>query len=123
MAGKPVHIEIGAKDSQRALQFYGKLFGWEFQNRSPDASMEYHMARFGEDSGGAIYPIGDEPTILVYFDTDDIQAATARVRELGGSSEEVMPIPTIGYSCHCTDTEGNRFGLFQFDESVTPPGA
>src|SRR4029450_9579275 len=31
MAGQPVHLEIAAKDSSRAQEFYKNLFGWEFQ--------------------------------------------------------------------------------------------
>jgi predicted enzyme related to lactoylglutathione lyase len=121
MAGKPVHVEFAARDAERAMGFYGGLFGWQFQNWAPDSPVAYHMTRFGEDSGGAVYATDEEPRILVYFDVDDIGAAVARVAELGGSSDEVVPIPGIGYSCHCTDTEGVRFGLFQSDESVPSP--
>ena len=30
-----------------------------------------------------------------------------------------MPIPHIGWFAHCTDTEGNHFGIFQSDETVS----
>ena len=32
MAGKMVHVEIPAKDSAQAKEFYGGLFGWQFQS-------------------------------------------------------------------------------------------
>jgi predicted enzyme related to lactoylglutathione lyase len=41
------------------------------------------------------------------------------VRELGGTADDKQPIPSIGWYSHCMDTEGNTFGLFQSDESVT----
>jgi predicted enzyme related to lactoylglutathione lyase len=55
----------------------------------------------------------------VYFDCDDIDASLAKVGEHGGESGEKQPIPHVGWFAHCTDTEGNGFGLFQSDESVT----
>ncbi|WP_281401134.1 VOC family protein [Actinokineospora xionganensis] len=32
-----------------------------------------------------------------------------------------MPIPSIGWSAHVRDTEGNLIGLFQGDENVPVP--
>jgi predicted enzyme related to lactoylglutathione lyase len=122
MAGKPVHVEIPAKDSKRGMKFYSDLFGWEWTDWGPDAPMEYNMTRFSETSGGALYPSDEGGSgYRVYFDVDDINTAVARVQELGGKTEDVMPIPGVGYSASATDTEGNRFGLFQSDESVAPP--
>jgi predicted enzyme related to lactoylglutathione lyase len=40
------------------------------------------------------------------------------VGELGGRAGEKQPIPHVGFFAHCSDTEGNDFGLFQSDESV-----
>jgi hypothetical protein len=82
--------------------------------------MEYFMVRTGEDQGGAIYQ-GDKPVThpIIYFDTDDIDASIAQVRELGGSADDKSPIPHIGWFTHCKDPEGIEFSLFQADESVT----
>jgi predicted enzyme related to lactoylglutathione lyase len=77
------------------------------------------MTRTGDNQGGAIMQ-SDGPTgIVIYFDTDDIDASIAKVREHGGTSDEKHPIPGIGWFTHCKDTEGNDFSLFQSDESVT----
>jgi len=41
------------------------------------------------------------------------------VREAGGEIiQERMPIPGVGWFSAFTDTEGNRFGLMQPDESA-----
>jgi predicted enzyme related to lactoylglutathione lyase len=79
--------------------------------------MEYYMVRTGEDQGGAIYP-AEESGMKVYFDTDDIDASIAKVRDLGGTSDEKQPIPEIGWFTHCKDTEGNDFSLFESDNSA-----
>ena len=120
MAGRLVHFELPAKDAARARDFYGSLFGWTFS--SWDGPVEYHMTEASGDPGGAIYPsqAGEEGPI-VYFDTDDIDAAVARIRELGGSAEERTPVPGVGWVARCGDTEGNHFSLFQSDEAARLP--
>lgn len=119
MAGKPVHIEIGARDTQGALAFYGSLFGWEFQPL--EGPFEYHLARLSEDSGGAIFPAEEGPSVRVYYDVDDVHAGRARVAELGGSADEPMPVPGMGWFATCTDPDGNPFGLWQTDPSAQMP--
>jgi predicted enzyme related to lactoylglutathione lyase len=119
MPGKLVHFELPVQNVERAKEFWGGVFGWEFAD-SGMPSIEYHMVRTGEDQGGAV--MGSEKTAvapIVYFDTDDIEASIAKVRELGGTSDGKHPIPQVGWFAHCKDTEGIAFSLFQRDESVT----
>ena len=119
MPGRLVHFEFPVHDAARAREFYGSLFGWEFE--SWEGPMEYHMIP-GEEPTGAVYPsenAGQGPN--VYFGVDDIRAEAGRVRELGGEAEEPGPIPGIGWYAFCKDTEGNRFCLFQPDESAQMP--
>lgn len=121
MAGKLVHFELPVQDVDRAKRFWGGVCGWEFGD-SAMPGFEYYMVRTGEDQGGAIMPAETPATSpIVYFDTDDIDASIAKVRELGGQADDKMPIPQIGWFTHCTDTEGIAFSLFQSDESVPPP--
>src|SRR5439155_427848 len=49
MAGQMVHIEIPADDTAASREFWGSLFGWEF-NAFPGPS-EYHMTRLGLAAG------------------------------------------------------------------------
>jgi predicted enzyme related to lactoylglutathione lyase len=119
MAGKPVHIEIGASDTKRALKFYGDLLGWQF--RAMEGPFEYHMTQTSDDTGAAIFPSEEGPKVLVYYDVDDIDAGRKRVGELGGSAEDKMPVPTMGWFVQATDTEGNRFGLWQNDPNAPAP--
>ena len=74
MAGKPVHVEIPAGDTGKAREFWGSLFGWQFEEY---AGSGYHMARISDDAGGAIYaPEGETQGLRVYFDVDDIEAGS-----------------------------------------------
>ena len=83
MAGEVVHIEFVAEDADRAQRFWNGVFGWEFGD-SGMPEMDYRMAQTGEGSGAAIYAGENPGHPKYYFDTADIDASSARVRELGG---------------------------------------
>ena len=118
MAGKVVHVEIGAADADRAQGFWSGVFGYEVgPPMSPE--MDYRMFRTGEDQGGAIVGGGEPGNLTVYFDTDDIDATIAQINELGGTAGEKTPIPHVGWFARCTDTEGNAFSVFESDETVS----
>ena len=103
-----VWFELPAEDTTRAREFWGRLFGWQFH--AFEGPFEYHMAN---EAGGAIYPSEGEQGPIVYFGVDDVDAAVARVRELGGRAEEKQEIPHVGFFARCVDTEGNSFSVFQ----------
>jgi uncharacterized protein len=114
---KIVHFEIPAEDTSRAKDFWGGLFGYEFQ--TIEEPMEYHMFQTGENEGGGIYPRQTgEKGLITYFDVEDIDAARQKVQELGGSSEEKAPVAGMGWFARATDTEGNEFSLWQGDETA-----
>jgi predicted enzyme related to lactoylglutathione lyase len=121
MAGEIVHVEFPARDADRATAFYNGLFGWEFRD-SGMPGIDYRM--FEGQPGGAVFTAdsaGDGP--IVYFGTDDIDAAIAKVRELGGEAEGKQPIPGVGWFTRVKDPDGNSWSFFQSDESVAPPSA
>jgi predicted enzyme related to lactoylglutathione lyase len=118
---KVVHFEIPADDTSRAREFWSSMFGVEWQ--SYDGPVEYHMFGNDDQTGGGLMPRqAGQDGLVVYFNTDDIDAALNRVRELGGSVEaEKNPVPGMGWFAHARDTEGNRFSLWQSDENAPAP--
>ena len=123
MAGQMVHLEIPAGDTAKAREFWGGLFGWEFQSMEGSPT-EYWMTRFSETTGGAVMESdGSTKGPRVYFDVDDINAGVARVKELGGETSDAMPVPTMGWFATCKDAQGNDFGLWQNDPSASAPGS
>ena len=104
---KIVWFEVPAANTARARAFYGDLFGWQFQ---PFEGEDYHMTY---EAGGAIMAAPEQNGPIVYFGVEDIDAAIARVGELGGSGGEKQEIPGVGVYANCTDTEGNPIGLYQ----------
>jgi len=117
VAGAIVHIEIPADDTGAGREFWGSLFGWQFETFP--GPFEYHTARISDAGGAAITNM--EPGKLgmrAYFDVDDIGAGAARVKELGGQANDPMPVPGMGWFATCRDPHGNEFGLWQTDSSA-----
>jgi predicted enzyme related to lactoylglutathione lyase len=106
-AGRVAWFELPATDTKRAQAFYGGLFGWQFQAFE---NQDYHVTF---EAAGAIANAPELKCPLIHFGTDDIDVALARVRELGGEAEEKQEVPGFGQFAYCSDTEGNRFGLYQ----------
>jgi hypothetical protein len=78
-----VHIEIPADDTSKSQQFWGSLFGWQFQaNPGP---FEYHTTQIGGEQGAAITNMepgkrGTRP----YFAVDEIKAGAGERARRGG---------------------------------------
>jgi predicted enzyme related to lactoylglutathione lyase len=122
MPGQIVHIEIPADDTEQGREFWGSLFGWQFE--SYPGPNEYYMTQVSEQQGAAVTNM--EPGKRgprVYFDVDDINAGATRVQELGGSADTPAPVPSMGWFATCKDPHGNEFGLWQTDESAPMPDA
>ena len=76
--------------------------------------LDYRMTQTSPEQGGAIYG-SEQPggPLTIYFDTDDINATIAKIREAGGSAEDKQPIPHVGWFAIFTDPTGNRIALFK----------
>ena len=107
MAGDLVYFVIPVGDGERAQAFYGDLFGWGFEPGNVPGG--YQIT--GSTPPGGLYGGGEGSRPLVYFSVDDIQAATARVRELGGEADEPQQIAS-GWMADCRDDQGTHFSLW-----------
>ena len=120
MPSQIVHIEIPADDTAASREFWGSLFGWQFE--SYPGPSDYQITRLGKNQGAAITNMEEgKKGTRAYFSVDDINAGAARVNELGGKAGEPMPVPNMGWFVTCTDPHGNEFGLWQTDTSASMP--
>jgi len=108
--GDLYYFSLQVHDLARAQAFFGAVLGWEFPDPQPDGSGA-HVANISAPPGsiGQVEPGGSTRTQL-WFVVDDIHAAVAKVRELGGSSDEPV-LYDSGWSAECVDNQGTTFNL------------
>lgn len=113
-----VHFELAADDTQRAVAFYSKVFGWKAEKW--DGPQEYWLVSTGEEGnpgiGGAIAPRSEMPSVVNTIDVPSVEVYSQKIVDAGG--EILMPksvIPGVGYLAYCKDTEGNVFGIMHSD--------
>lgn len=112
------YFEIPVTDLDRAAAFYSHVFDISLERADIDGNA---MALFPEtpDGRGASGALAQGESYVpsldgtrVYLAVDDIDAALARVRELGG--EMLYPKTLVGesgYVAEFRDSEGNRIAL------------
>jgi uncharacterized protein len=110
--------ELHTSDPAGAKSFYGEVLGWTARDEDM-GGMTYTIFqnRAGTDIGGCSQLREGEPGPhwLVYIGADDIDATTARAKELGGTIlVEPMDIPNnIGRFSVIQDPAGAVFGLYK----------
>jgi predicted enzyme related to lactoylglutathione lyase len=109
-----VHVEISANNRKEAADFYAGVFGWEMKDY-PD--MNYTTFETGHGPGGGFNPVTDtNPAgkILIYIDTDDLEATMAAIEKHGGKIlSPKFEIPTVGWMATFSDPTGNVLALLQ----------
>jgi len=135
IAGVPYAVDTSQRDPDGALEFYGGLFGWEFEDVMPPGSeFKYFVARLrGLDVAAvASIPEGAPQTATwrTYFWVDSADEAAAKVRDAGGAvvSEPVDVEPEAGRAAVFADPEGAEFRVWQAKQNrgaklVNEPGS
>ncbi|PCG85282.1 glyoxalase [Streptomyces sp. WZ.A104] len=116
MAGEISFFELGVEDPERACAFYGELFGWTFEPGPSDGG-GFAITTPGTPGGVHGGDRGAGP--YVFFWVDDLGAAVAKVRELGGTVDDASPgddeesAARFGRFRLCRDDQGSPFGLHE----------
>lgn len=121
-----MHFEIHADNPDRAIQFYSKVFGWQFQKWG---EQEYWLIPTGPKDepgidGGLVRRRGsiDGTAVTAYVCTigiANVDDTVLKVKASGGENVvPKMPIPTVGWLAYCKDTEGNIFGVMHPDPNA-----
>ena len=84
--GTPTWIDLGVPDLDRALAFYGAVFGWEF-DVGPEETGRYTMCFLRGRRVAAISALHDPARVFwnVYLATDDCDRTAERARAAGGT--------------------------------------
>jgi hypothetical protein len=127
-----VHFEIPADQPERAVKFYGELFGWDIKKYEGSAAngMDYWMVqtvptdaegrptRPGVNGGlmARMFP-GQAP--LNYIAVEDVDDFVRKAERLG--AKVLMgkhPVPGMGWFAQLTDPEGNIFAIWETDPNA-----
>ncbi len=137
--GTPTWIDLRVPDLDRALAFYGALFGWEYASNTADSSGTTDGPETAGGSGlgtvcllrgkpvaaiaqapaattgsGSVSSSGSGSGWTVYFAAADCDAAARRVTAAGGSLiQPPTDIGDLGRAAVATDAVGARFGLWE----------
>jgi uncharacterized protein len=118
-----VHFEVIGKDPTRLREYFGELFGWEFDVPSPVSQEVSEPANYGfldlvtsEDGSGIRGGVGGgagyASHAVFYVGVPNVEVALQRAEELGGT--RVMGPATSPNGLvvgHFTDPEGTLMGV------------
>ena len=103
------YIEIPARDIARTKEFYGKVFGWKFEDYGP----EYSSFSDGRVAGG--FFTSDQiktggPLVVIY--ASDLEGAQKKVEDAGGQIvKEIFSFPG-GRRFHFADPTGHELAVW-----------
>ena len=126
-----MHFEIQADDLARAIEFYTKVFDWNFQKWEGALDYWFIMTAPRESkelgiNGGlqkrpAKTPSPEQGTnaFVCTVDVADFDATAAQIMAAGGTvALPKFAIVGMAWQGYFLDTEGNTFGVHQPDENA-----
>jgi predicted enzyme related to lactoylglutathione lyase len=119
---KVVHFELPADDPKRAVAFYEKVFGWTVMKW--EGPVNHWLVTAGPDdelgiNGAITARTNAEQVTTCSMSSTSVDESAKKVVEAGGSV--IMPkgpVPGVGWLFMCKDTEGNVFGIIEFDPTA-----
>ncbi|MFX0017472.1 MAG: VOC family protein [Promethearchaeota archaeon] len=119
---KIIHFEINANDPLRAKGFYERVFNWNIEKW--DGPIEYWNIVAGEDdeegiNGGIQRRETQNDQIFNYIKVSSVDEFKEKIEENGGTiATPKITVPGVGYFYMFKDTEGNKLGIMEEDESA-----
>ncbi len=116
-AGCAYWNELQTRDSDAAQEFYGSLFGWQFEERTDDI-VSHRLIHCDGSPNGSIVQMDERwgnmpPRWAVYFAVENADFAADQLRQLGG----MVYVPPFDYPIGRTamvgDIEGAMFNVLE----------
>jgi len=122
LPGVPCWVDTSQPDPDAAVDFYGGLFGWEFEDAMPpDSPGRYFFARLRDGDVAAVgsQPEAGPPTAVwnTYIWVDSADEAASKVLDAGGRVvTEPFDVMEAGRMAVFADPEGAAFCVWQAKE-------
>jgi predicted enzyme related to lactoylglutathione lyase len=116
--------ELATTDSLAAKKFYGKLFGWTFEDMPAGPGMTYTMNLLGKERASALFQMGNDrkgvpPHWEAYITVDDVDAVTKKAAANGGTVvKEPFDVMDKGRMSVIKDPTGALFCLWTAKKSI-----
>lgn len=114
-----VYFEIPVNDIDRAIDFYTKVFNFDFEKETIDNN-EMALFPFSDENSGISGALAKgeiyKPTkdgVVVYFKVENIDETLRLANSNGGKTLYPKTDNGIGIVAEFEDTEGNRIALYQ----------
>lgn len=120
---RPVHFEIPAADPDAVMNFYSKIFGWQFTKW--DGPAEYWIVTTGDPkepgiNGGLLRRRDPAQPCVNTVNVTSLDETVKNVEtSCGRCVVPKMPIPGVGWLAYCKDPDGNMFGVMEPDPSAS----
>lgn len=124
MAAPVTHFEISVRDTKRAHEFYGNLFGWSIKVMEMNYGMVDTGVKMGINGGVGEVQNQGRPNVTFYVQVEDVQAHLDKASALGG--RVIIPVTEVPGSvtfAQFADLEGNIVGLIKGPQSPPKPAS
>lgn len=119
--------ELETRDPAAAKEFYGRVFGWEFDAEEGPGGMTYNVAKIGENRVAGMADISgrmpDEIPAhwMTYFSVASAEEAIEKI-ESGGGAVQFGPIDiAVGRFAMATDPAGAAFAIVKLADDIDVP--
>jgi len=108
-----VHFEIRGKDSQRLVDFYGELFGWDLAGPNQMGMVQIPPGIGGPEEGvGGHIRASDAAGVSIFVQVVDLNETLRKAEEMGGRAVmQPFDVPGGPTVAQMADPEGNLVGL------------
>jgi hypothetical protein len=116
-----VHFDIAANNPEKAVEFYSKVFGWEFKKWN--GPMEYWLVMTGPENKPGIDGglSRGEPLNKVVL-TIDVISLDEMIEKIEANGGKIImpksPIPGVGWMANFQSPDGNAFCIMQEDRNA-----
>ena len=113
-----IYFEIQADDTERAINFYSKTFGWKF-TEIKGLPVEYWTIETGGSRGGLLERPAKPPApqsgtnaFVCSLEVESFDSTAKTIEQLGGIvALPKFAVPNTCWQGYFVDTEGNMIGL------------
>ncbi|HKJ54072.1 MAG TPA: VOC family protein [Gammaproteobacteria bacterium] len=106
------YVEFPASNPERTRAFFGKAFGWSFEEFGPDYCAFSDQGLDGGFYRSQLYSTTRNGAALLVFYSENLEATLARVEAAGGRIEKPIFDFPGGRRFHFCEPSGNEFAVW-----------